>query len=145
MDFQFLESNLRDLFAIGFNVTENQLDSGCYDLMASEARLATYVLIAQGQLGQEHWFSLGRLLTSTKGEPALLSWTGSMFEYLMPLLVMPTYDHTLLDQTYHAVVSRQMEYGRQHGVPWGVSECGYNAFDLNLNYQYRAFGVPGLD
>jgi cyclic beta-1,2-glucan synthetase len=144
MDFQFLESNLRDLFAIGFNVTENQLDTGCYDLMASEARLATYVLIAQGQLGQEHWFALGRLLTSTKGEPALLSWTGSMFEYLMPLLVMPTYDHTLLDQTYRAVVSRQMEYGRQRGVPWGVSECGYNAFDLNLNYQYRAFGVPGL-
>lgn len=144
MDFRFLESKLRDLFAIGFNVTENQLDSGCYDLMASEARLATYVLIAQGQLGQEHWFALGRLLTSAKGEPALLSWTGSMFEYLMPLLVMPTYDHTLLDQTYHAVVSRQMEYGRQRGVPWGVSECGYNAFDLNLNYQYRAFGVPGL-
>lgn len=144
MDFQFLESNLRDLFAIGFNVTENQLDSGCYDLLASEARLATYVLIAQGQLGQEHWFALGRLLTSAKGEPALLSWTGSMFEYLMPLLVMPTYEHTLLDQTYHAVVSRQIEYGRQRGVPWGVSECGYNAFDLNLNYQYRAFGVPGL-
>ena len=144
MDFHFLESKMRDLFAIGFNVTENQLDSGCYDLMASEARLATYVLIAQGQLGQEHWFALGRLLTSTKGEPALLSWSGSMFEYLMPLLVMPTYDYTLLDQTYRAVVSRQMEYGRQRGVPWGISECGYNAFDLNLNYQYRAFGVPGL-
>ena len=112
--------------------------------MASEARLATYVLIAQGQLGQEHWFALGRLLTSTEGEPALLSWSGSMFEYLMPLLVMPTYDYTLLDQTYRAVVARQIEYGRQRGVPWGVSESGYNAFDLNLNYQYRAFGVPGL-
>lgn len=144
MDFGFLESKLRDLFAIGFNVTENQIDSGCYDLMASEARLATYVLIAEGQIGQEHWFALGRLLTSTKGEPALLSWSGSMFEYLMPLLVMPTYDHTLIDQTYQAVVSRQIEYGRQRGVPWGVSESGYNAFDLKLNYQYRAFGVPGL-
>jgi len=144
MDFSFLESKMRDLFAIGFNVTENQVDSGCYDLLASEARLATYVLIAQGQLGQEQWFALGRLLTSTKGEPALLSWSGSMFEYLMPLLVMPTYDYTLLDQTYRAVVARQMEYGRQRGVPWGVSESGYNAFDLNLNYQYRAFGVPGL-
>ena len=144
MDFRFLESKLRDLFAIGFNVTENQLDSGCYDLLASEARLATYVLIAQGQLGQEHWFSLGRLLTNADGAPALLSWSGSMFEYLMPLLVMPTYDHTLLDQTYRAVVSRQIEYGRQRGVPWGVSESGYHAFDLNLNYQYRAFGVPGL-
>ena len=144
MDFGFLESKMRDLFAIGFNVTENQLDTGCYDLMASEARLATYVLIAQGQIGQEHWFALGRLLTSTKGEPALLSWSGSMFEYLMPLLVMPTYDHTLLDQTYRAVVTRQIDYGRQRGVPWGISESGYNAFDLNLNYQYRAFGVPGL-
>ena len=144
MDFSFLESKMRDLFAIGFNVTDNQVDSGCYDLLASEARLATYVLIAQGQFGQEQWFALGRLLTSTKGEPALLSWSGSMFEYLMPLLVMPTYDYTLLDQTYRAVVARQIEYGRQRGVPWGVSESGYNAFDLNLNYQYRAFGVPGL-
>ena len=144
MDFDFLESKMRDLFAIGFNITENQLDSGCYDLLASEARLATFVLIAQGQLGQEHWFALGRLLTSTKGEPALLSWSGSMFEYLMPLLVMPTYDFTLLDQTYRAVVARQVEYGRQRGVPWGVSESGYQAFDLHLNYQYRAFGVPGL-
>ncbi|MEQ1828032.1 MAG: glucoamylase family protein [Pirellula sp.] len=144
MDFSFLQSKMRDLFAIGFNVTENRLDSGCYDLMASEARFATYVLIAQGQFGQDHWFALGRLLTSTKGEPALLSWSGSMFEYLMPLLVMPTYEHTLLDQTYRAVVARQIEYGRQRGVPWGISESGYNAFDLNLNYQYRAFGVPGL-
>ncbi|HUP81664.1 MAG TPA: glucoamylase family protein, partial [Pirellula sp.] len=144
MDFGFLQSKMRDLFAIGFNVTENRLDTGCYDLMASEARLATYVLIAQGQFGQENWFALGRLLTSTKGEPALLSWSGSMFEYLMPLLVMPTYEHTLLDQTYRAVVARQIEYGRQRGVPWGISESGYNAFDLNLNYQYRAFGVPGL-
>ena len=144
MDFRFLQSKLRDLFAIGFNVTENRLDAGCYDMMASEARLATFVLIAQGQLGQEHWFALGRLLTSTKGEPALLSWSGSMFEYLMPLLVMPTYEHTLLDQTYGAVVSRHIEYGRQRGVPWGISESGYNAFDLHSNYQYRAFGVPGL-
>ncbi len=144
MDFSFLQSKMRDLFSIGFNVTDNRLDAGCYDMMASEARLATYVLIAQGQLGQEHWFALGRLLTSTKGEPALLSWSGSMFEYLMPLLVMPTFEHTLLDQTYRAVVARQIEYGRQRGVPWGISESGYNAFDLNSNYQYRAFGVPGL-
>ena len=144
MDFSFLQGKMRDLFAIGFNMTENRLDASCYDMMASEARLATYVLIAQGQLGQEHWFALGRLLTSTKGEPALLSWSGSMFEYLMPLLVMPTYEHTLLDQTYRAVVSRQIEYGRQRGVPWGISESGYNAFDLHSNYQYRAFGVPGL-
>src|SRR5581483_5580934 len=82
--------------------------------------------------------------TTTGGAPALLSWSGSMFEYLMPLLVMPTYEKTLLDQTCKAVVRRQIDYGRQRGVPWGISESGYNALDLQMNYQYRAFGVPGL-
>ncbi len=143
-EFDFLRSKTHDLFAIGFNTNENRLDSSCYDLLASEARLATFVLIAQGHLGQEHWFALGRLLTSTTGTPALLSWSGSMFEYLMPLLVMPTYEHTLLDQTYRSVVRRQIAYGRQRGVPWGISESGYNTVDLHFNYQYRAFGVPGL-
>ena len=100
--------------------------------------------IAQGQLPQESWFALGRLLTTAGGEPILLSWSGSMFEYLMPLLVMPTYEHTLLDQTCKAAVARQIEYGNQRGVPWGISESGYNAIDVHLNYQYRAFGVPGL-
>ena len=144
MDYSFLHQKSRDLFAIGFNVSDNRLDSGCYDLLASEARLVSFVLVAQGQLGQEHWFALGRLLTNTGGAPALLSWSGSMFEYLMPLLVMPTYEHTLLDQTYRAVVRRQIAYGRQRGVPWGISESGYNTVDLLANYQYRAFGVPGL-
>ena len=144
MDFEFLKSKTMKLFAIGFNATENRLDSSCYDMLASEARLVTFVLIAQGELDQSHWFSLGRLLTSTEGAPALLSWSGSMFEYLMPLLVMPSYEHTLLDQTYLAVVNRQIRYGRQRGVPWGISESGYNSVDLNMNYQYRAFGVPGL-
>ena len=97
-----------------------------------------------GAAAAESWFSLGRLLTGTGGEPALLSWSGSMFEYLMPLLVMPTYDNTLLDQTCKAAVARQIEYGSQRGVPWGISESGYNTVDLHLNYQYRAFGVPGL-
>ena len=100
--------------------------------------------IAQGQLPQESWFALGRLLTTAGGEPILLSWSGSMFEYLMPLLVMPTYENTLLDQTYKAAVASQIEYGRKRGVPWGISESGYNAIDVHLNYQYRAFGVPGL-
>ncbi len=144
MDFDFLHDKSRDLFAIGYNVTENRLDSGCYDLLASEARLASYVLIAQGHFGEEHWFALGRLLTNAGGAPALLSWSGSMFEYLMPLLVMPTYHNTILDQTYRAIVRRQINYGRQRGVPWGISESGYNTFDWNSNYQYRAFGVPGL-
>ena len=102
------------------------------------------MLIAQGQVSQEHWFALGRLLTSTGGATTLLSWSGSMFEYLMPLLVMPTYENTLLDQTYQAAVRRQIAYGKQRGVPWGISESGYNTIDAHLNYQYRAFGVPGL-
>ncbi len=144
MDFEFLHQKSRKLFAIGYNVSENRTDSGCYDLLASEARLGSFMLIAQGELGQEHWFALGRLLTSAGGTPALLSWSGSMFEYLMPLLVMPTYENTLLDQTYRAVVRRQINYGRQRGVPWGISESGYNLVDLHSNYQYRAFGVPGL-
>ncbi len=144
MDFEFLHNKSRDLFAIGFNVSENRIDSGCYDLLASEARLASFVLIAQGHFSQEHWFALGRLLTTASGAPALLSWSGSMFEYLMPMLVMPTYEGTLLDQTCRAVVRRQINYGRQRGVPWGISESGYNMVDRSLNYQYRAFGVPGL-
>jgi len=143
-DVSFLFDAARDLFAIGYNVSDHRLDGSCYDLLASEARLASFIAVAQGQLGQEHWFALGRLLTTTGGAPALLSWSGSMFEYLMPLLVMPTYENTLLAQTYRAVVKRQINYGRQRGVPWGISESGYNTIDLHMIYQYRAFGVPGL-
>ncbi len=144
MDFTFLFNKAHDFFTIGYNVGDHRLDSSFYDLLASEARLASFLAIAQGQLDQEHWFALGRMLTTTGGSATLLSWSGSMFEYLMPLLVMPTYPNTLLDQTYKAVVRRQISYGRQRGVPWGVSESGYNAVDLHLTYQYRAFGVPGL-
>mgnify|MGYP003693885243 CR=1 FL=1 len=129
---------------IGYNVGERRRDSSYYDLLASEARLCSFVAIAQGQLPQESWFALGRLLTTAGGGPVLISWSGSMFEYLMPLLVMPTYENTLLDQTCKAAVERQIEYGRQRGVPWGISESGYNTIDVHLNYQYRAFGVPGL-
>jgi cyclic beta-1,2-glucan synthetase len=144
MDYDFLYDRTRHLLSIGYNVGERRLDAGYYDLLASEARLSCFVAIAQGQLPQDIWFALGRLLTATSGDPVLLSWSGSMFEYLMPLLVMPTYDNTLLDQTYRAVVARQIEYGKQRGVPWGISESGYNTVDVQLNYQYRAFGVPGL-
>ena len=144
VDFLFLFDKSRDLFAIGYNVDDRRLDAGFYDLLASEARLASYVAIAQGQVGQEHWFALSRMLTTTSGTPALLSWSGSLFEYVMPLLVMPTYENTILDRTYKAVVRRQINYGRQRGVPWGISESGYNTLDLHMNYQYRAFGVPGL-
>jgi cyclic beta-1,2-glucan synthetase len=144
MDFRFLFDKARNLFSIGYNVSEHFLDKGYYDLLASEARLASFFAISQGQLGQDHWFALGRLLTGTRGAPALLSWSGSMFEYLMPLLVMPSYEYTLLDQTYKAVVRRQIAYGKQRGVPWGISESGFNMWDVRLDYQYRAFGVPGL-
>jgi cellobiose phosphorylase len=144
MDYEFLFDKERHLLTIGYNVTERRVDTSYYDLLASEARLCNFVAIAQGQLPQESWFSLGRLLTGTGGEPALLSWSGSMFEYLMPLLVMPNYANTLLDQTCKAAVARQIEYGKQRGVPWGISESGYNTVDVHLNYQYRAFGVPGL-
>lgn len=144
LDYEFLFDKERHLLSIGYNVTERRVDTSYYDLLASEARLCNFVAIAQGQLPQESWFSLGRLLTGTGGEPALLSWSGSMFEYLMPLLVMPNFDNTLLDQTCKAAVARQIEYGKQRGVPWGISESGYNTVDVHLNYQYRAFGVPGL-
>jgi cyclic beta-1,2-glucan synthetase len=144
MEYDFLYDETRHLLAIGYNVGEHRRDSSYYDLLASEARFSTFVAIAQGKLPQESWFALGRLLTSVGGEPILLSWSGSMFEYLMPLLVMPTFEHTLLDQTCKAAVARQIEYGKKRAVPWGISECGYNAIDVHLNYQYRAFGVPGL-
>jgi cyclic beta-1,2-glucan synthetase len=144
VDYGFLYDRSRHLLAIGYNVADHRLDASFYDLLASEARLASFVGIAQGKLPQEHWFSLGRLLTTAGGRPSLLSWSGSMFEYLMPNLIMPTYPRTILDDTCRGVVERQIEYGRERGVPWGVSESGYNKTDAQLNYQYRAFGVPGL-
>ena len=144
MDFTFLFDPARDLFSTGFNVTERRSDTSFYDLLASEARFCSYVAIALGQVPQDHWFSLGRLLVAPRGEPILVSWSGSMFEYLMPLLVMPNYENTLLDHTCQAAVQQQIEYGKLRGVPWGISESGYNRTDVHLNYQYRAFGVPGL-
>ncbi|HEY5310396.1 MAG TPA: glucoamylase family protein, partial [Casimicrobiaceae bacterium] len=144
MEFDFLYDRTRHLFAVGYNVDERARDQSYYDLLASEARLSTFVAIAQGQVPQESWFALGRQLSVAGNRPLLLSWSGSMFEYLMPLLVMPTYDNTLLDETCHAAVARQIAHGRKLGVPWGMSESGYNTVDASLSYQYRAFGVPGL-
>jgi cyclic beta-1,2-glucan synthetase len=144
MDFGFLFDEQKKVFIIGYDVSNGRSDNSFYDLLASEARLASFVAIAKGDVQQEHWFHLGRQLTSVDGSRALVSWSGTMFEYLMPLLVMRTYDGTLLDQTHHAVVARQIEYGKERGVPWGISECAYNARDLQFNYQYGPFGVPGL-
>ncbi len=144
MEYRFLYDAARHLLSIGYDVDSRRIDPGHYDLLASEARLCSFVAIAQGQLPQETWFALGRLLTEVDGGATLLSWSGSMFEYLMPQLVMPGYPDTLLEQTSRHAVQAQIAYGRKRGVPWGISESGYNAVDARLNYQYRAFGVPGL-
>jgi cyclic beta-1,2-glucan synthetase len=140
----FLYDKSQRLLAIGYNVTDHRRDNGFYDLLASESRLTIFLGIAQGKLPQDSWFALGRQLTSAGTTPTLVSWSGSMFEYLMPLLVMPSFDNTLLDQTNKFVVQKQIEYGKKRNVAWGVSESGYNLVDVNLNYQYKAFGVPGL-
>jgi cyclic beta-1,2-glucan synthetase len=144
MDFHFLYDDERKVFIIGYNVTDGRRDNSFYDLLASEARLASFIAIAKADVPQEHWFHLGRGLTQVDGSRALISWTATMFEYLMPLLVMRGYADTLLDQTHRAIVARQIEYGRERGVPWGVSESAFNARDLQLNYQYGPFGIPGL-
>jgi hypothetical protein len=144
MDFSFLFDVERKLFPIGYNVTASRVDDSYYDLLASEARLASFVGIAKGDVPQQHWFRMGRALTKVDGGRALISWTGTMFEYLMPLLVMKNYGATLLSETYRTIVDRQIEYGDERGVPWGISEAAYNVRDLHLNYQYGPFGVPGL-
>ena len=144
MEYAFLYDKSQHLLAIGYNVDHNQRDGSYYDLLASEARLSAFVGISQGKLPQDSWFALGRRLTTADETPVLLSWSGSMFEYLMPLLVMPSYDNTLLDETYKGTVKRQIEYGKQQSIPWGISESCYNIVDASLIYQYRAFGVPGL-
>jgi cyclic beta-1,2-glucan synthetase len=145
MDFRFLFDEDRKLFAIGYNVSDGRRDHSYYDLLASESRLASLIAIAKGDAPQEHWFRLGRQLTPVEGGGrALVSWTATMFEYLMPLLVTRDYAETLLDQTYKSVVARQIAYGREQGVPWGASESAYNARDLQFNFQYGPFGVPGL-
>ncbi len=144
MDFDFLFDPQRQVFHIGYNVEAETLDSNYYNLLASEARMASLLAIAKGDIPQSHWLHLARPLSRIDGTRVLLSWNGSMFEYLMPSLLMRSYEGTLLDQTCRAVVRRQIAYACQKGVPWGISESGYYGFDANMNYQYRGFGVPGL-
>ena len=143
-DFSALYDEQRGLFSIGYNLNEGRLDPSYYDLLASECRLASFIAIAKGDVPQEHWFRLGRSLTKTREGRALVSWSASMFEYFMPLLVMRDWPTTLLAETYETVVRAQIGYGRARGVPWGVSESAFNAKDAALTYQYQAFGVPGL-
>ncbi|MFC3395790.1 GH36-type glycosyl hydrolase domain-containing protein [Brenneria rubrifaciens] len=144
MDFAFLIDSERKLLSIGYLMSENQLDVSCYDLLASEARLASLFAIAKGDVGTRHWFRLGRSAVHTAHGSALMSWSGSMFEYLMPSLVMQTPVGSLLEQTMRAVVAQQQAYGRALSVPWGISESAYNARDIDFTYQYSNFGVPGL-
>ncbi len=144
MDFAFLLDPERKLLSIGYSLADSGLDPNCYDLLASEARLASLFAIAKGDAPTRHWFRLGRTATPIGTGSALVSWSGSMFEYLMPSLVMRAPDGSLLEQTNRTVVARQMDYARGLGVPWGVSESAYNARDLEFTYQYSNFGVPGL-
>lgn len=143
-DFSPLFDETRQLFSIGYRVGESTLDKSYYDLLASEARQASFIAISKGDVNHNHWFKLGRSLTLVKGKRSLVSWSGTMFEFLMPLLIMKNYQETLLDETYRSVVEVQRQYGAEHNMPWGVSESGFYAFDPQLNYQYKAFGVPGL-
>ncbi len=144
MAFDFLLEPGRQLLSIGYRVDEGTLDPSCYDLLASEARLASFVAIAKGDVTAQHWFRLGRALTPVDRGSALVSWSGSMFEYLMPSLVMRAPAGSVLEQTARLIVRRQMKYGGELGVPWGISESAYNARDLEFTYQYSNFGIPGL-
>ncbi|HZK33951.1 MAG TPA: glucoamylase family protein [Bacillota bacterium] len=143
-DFKLLYDEKRELFTIGFNAEEGHATRSYYDLLASEARQASFIAIAKGDVPQKHWFQLGRSLTLLGDLRVLISWSGTMFEYLMPFLIMRSYEYTLLDETYMAAVQAQRQYGEQRRIPWGISESGFYAFDLHLNYQYKAFGVPQL-
>lgn len=143
-DFRPLYDHKAKLFSLGYHAGTGERETILYDLLASEARQASFVAIALGQVSVSHWSALGRSMTKVGGKPALVSWSGTMFEYLMPWLLMRNYRDTIWDHTYQAVVNRQIEYARERGVPFGISESGYYAFDHQMNYQYRAFGVPGL-
>lgn len=144
MDFAFLLDRHRLLLSIGYRGADGVLDPSCYDLLASEARLASLFAIAKGDAPTKHWFRLSHAVTLLRQGPALISWSGSMFEYLMPALVMREPRHSLLERTNELVVQRQIEHGRRLRTPWGISESAYNARDLEFNYQYSNFGVPGL-
>jgi len=144
MNMEFLYDPKHKLFTIGYNVSTDRLDVSSYDLLASEARLGSFVAIARGDVPLEHWFSLGRPYGAIGRQRVLLSWTGTMFEYLMPLLFQHSYGNSLLDKAARETVAVQIAYGRLRSVPWGISESAYADLDLAKTYQYKAFGVPTL-
>jgi len=144
MDFSLLYDPRRRLFAIGYNLENERLDNSHYDLLASEARLASFIAIGKGDVDAAHWFRLGRSMTQVGTHNVLLSWSGTMFEYLMPLLFQRPYADTLLDESCRGAVERQIEYGKANGVPWGISESAFSTLSISQDYHYQAFGVPGL-
>ncbi|MGL4109679.1 GH36-type glycosyl hydrolase domain-containing protein [Clostridium sp. LP20] len=144
MDFKFLYNNERALFSIGYNLEEKSLGNSYYDLLASESRATSFITIARNQIPKEHWFNLSRAMTNAFKEKSLVSWSGTMFEYFMPPLIMKSFKDTLLNMTYESVIKAQKEFARQKKVPWGISESAYYQFDIGENYQYKAFGVPGV-
>ncbi|WP_343551200.1 glucoamylase family protein [Pantoea sp.] len=144
MDFRFLYVDSTALLSVGYNLDSGVLDKGHYDLFPSEVRLTHYFAISANQLPVKSWFVLGRLFTQLDNQPAVMSWSGSMFEYLMPHLVMPVYPDTLLEKMALAAVKQQIASGVAANIPWGVSESAYAAFDDSQNYQYKAFGTPEL-
>lgn len=143
-DFKMLYDYKRGLFAIGYDVEKDTLGKCYYDLLASEARQASFVSIAKGDIDTRHWFRLGRSMALIGANKGLVSWSGTMFEYLMPLLVMKPYPNTILSETYKSIVNGQKKYGKLNNIPWGISESAYRAFDVSMNYQYKAFGIPGI-
>jgi cellobiose phosphorylase len=144
MDFRFLFDKERQVFHIGYNVESEKLDSNYYDLFASEARIASLVAIAKGDVPDSHWLHLARPFTVTNGATTLLSWSATMFEYLMPSLFFKTEENTLTGLSIDVAIKAQKIYAKKHAVPWGISESAFYHFDSQLNYQYQAFGVPGL-
>lgn len=144
MEFDFLLNQERQLLSVGFVVRDGALDESCYDLLASEARLASFIAIAKGDLPARHWFRLGHSVTPVNGGAALQSWSGSMFEYLMPALIMHAPSQSIIGRTNRAVIRRQIEFAKALAMPWGISESAYNARDLHMTYQYSNFGIPGL-
>lgn len=142
--FSVLFENRRQLFSIGFNIEDNRMTNSYYDLLASEARQTSYIAIARGEVPPKHWFMLGRALTVVDHYKGLVSWSGTMFEYLMPLLIMKSYRNTLLDETYSFVIKCQKKYAKERHMPWGISESAFNSLDIHLDYQYKAIGVPWI-
>jgi cyclic beta-1,2-glucan synthetase len=144
MDFGMLTDKRRKLLSIGYDIAQQQLSESCYDLLASESRTAAFIAVAKSEVVQETWFRLGRQHTLCEGENVLISWTGTMFEYLMPVIWMKSHPQTLLDRTVRSAVRAQKSYATKRRVPWGISEAAYSKTDQDGNYQYAAFGVPDL-